>query len=174
MKEVFVKPAVGAIIEKEENGKHYILIQTRQKEDDYQTNGLIEFAAGKIREYENIFEALKREVKEETGLVVTEIFGEACERGFVKEIEVIGFNPFCVTQNLNGIYSVMMMSFICHAEGTLLESTDETADIHWESIEFIEDLVENHPEKIFPLDVFHLKKYLSYKKQDLIKEQINK
>lgn len=37
MKEVFAKPTVGAIIEKKENGKDYILIQTRQKENDCHT-----------------------------------------------------------------------------------------------------------------------------------------
>ena len=54
MKEVFAKPAVGAIIEKNENGKNYILIQTRQKENDCHTNGMIEVVGGKIREYEKI------------------------------------------------------------------------------------------------------------------------
>ena len=107
MKETFAKPAVGAIIEKVENGQCYLLIQRRQKE--------------------------------------------------------INFTPFCVTQNLNGIYSLIMMSFICHAEGTPLASTNETTDIHWEKLEVVKDMLVNTPEKIFPMDLLPLKKYLKSK-----------
>ncbi len=164
MKEVFAKPAVGALIEKIENGKKYILIQRRQKEDDYNTNGMIEVVGGKIREYENIFTALKREVKEETGLNVTKIFGEEeCVYQAVKDVEVINFNPFCVVQNLNGIYSLIVMIFICHAEGNLLANTDETTDIHWEELKVVEDILLNNPEKIFPMDILPLKKYIEYR-----------
>ena len=42
--------------------------------------GLWEIPAGKIREYENIYSALRREVKEETNLDITYIAGEeTCE-----------------------------------------------------------------------------------------------
>lgn len=74
--EKFAKPAVGAIIEKKINGEKFILVQERQKEDGGKENGMLEIPAGKIREYENIFEALRREVKEETGLIITKIDGE--------------------------------------------------------------------------------------------------
>ena len=74
--EKFAIPCVAAIIEKIVNNKKYILIQTRQKEDGAETNGMLEIPAGKIREYENIFRALRREVKEETGLTITKILGE--------------------------------------------------------------------------------------------------
>lgn len=166
MKEVFAKPAVGAIIEKVENGKNYILIQTRQKENDCNTNGLIEVVGGKIREYESIFSALRREVQEETGLSLTKISGEemmCCEK--VKNVDVIGFNPFYVSQNLNGIYSLIMMSFVCEAEGVPLTCTDETINIHWEELDVIENMIINCPERIFPMDVPHLKKYIACKKK---------
>lgn len=64
--EIFAKPAVGAIIEKIEQGKRYILIQTRNKESGGIENGMTEIPAGKIREYENIFDALRREIWEES------------------------------------------------------------------------------------------------------------
>lgn len=54
MKEIFAIPCVGAIIEKHEGNNTYVLIQTRQKQDGFDTNGLIELPAGKIREYEHI------------------------------------------------------------------------------------------------------------------------
>ncbi len=61
MRETFAKPAVGAIIEKSEKGERYILIQERQKENGGIENGMLELPAGKIREFENIFDALRRE-----------------------------------------------------------------------------------------------------------------
>ena len=66
-KEVFAKPCVGAIIKKVVGNEPYILLQTRQKEDGNETNGMLEIPAGKIREYEDVFSALRREVWEETG-----------------------------------------------------------------------------------------------------------
>ena len=74
--EVFAKPGVGGIIIKNEKGLDYILLQERCKENGGAENGLIEIPAGKIREFENIFNCLRREVWEETGLNVTEIVGE--------------------------------------------------------------------------------------------------
>lgn len=37
------------------NNERCILMQTRQKEDGEEINGMIEMPAGKIREYEEIF-----------------------------------------------------------------------------------------------------------------------
>ena len=73
--EIFAKPCVGAIIEKTIDGEKYMLIQTREKEDGQETNGMIEIPAGKIREYEDVFSALRREVWKETGLRITSIQG---------------------------------------------------------------------------------------------------
>ena len=83
--EKFAIPCVAAIIEKIINNEKYILIQTRQKEDGAETNGMLEIPAGKIREYENVFVALRREVKEETGLTITKILGE--DRQYQKYLE---------------------------------------------------------------------------------------
>ena len=70
MNEIFVKPAVGAIITKQTDNNEFILVQDRKKNSADGTDGLLEIPAGKIREYENIFDALRREVWEETGLKV--------------------------------------------------------------------------------------------------------
>ena len=75
MVEIFPKPAVCAIIEKVNKGANYILVQERCKASEKQES-LIEIPGGKIREYENIFDGLRREVWEETGLELIEIQGE--------------------------------------------------------------------------------------------------
>lgn len=161
MTEIFAKPAVSAIIEKIEDGTRYILLQRRQKESSDGSNGLIEVVGGKIREYENIFDALRREVREETGLYITEILGEKERREVeVNGARVISFEAFCTVQNLSGVYSLMMQTFICRAKGELVCSTNETVDVHWERAEVIRTMLETEPQKIFPLDILPLKKYL--------------
>ena len=165
MKEIFAKPAVSAIIEKNINGEKYILVQRRQKEDDNQSNGLLEVVGGKVREYENIFDALRREVFEETGLNVIKIYGEGdCVSEQVGCVNTINFSPFCVTQNLSGIYSLIMMTFICCAEGEPAIKTNESTDIRWAKIDEIEKMIEDFPETIFPMDILPLKKYIRLQK----------
>lgn len=165
IEEVFAKPAARAIIEKEDGGASCILLQRRQKEGGGQTNGLIELAGGKIREYENVFDALRREVWEETGLTVTKIEGEEkLESDEVNGVRCISFEPFCTVQNLNGVYSLMVHAFICRAEGEPVSSTEETQDIHWEKLDTVQQLVERTPEKVFSLDLMILKKYLKHKR----------
>ena len=73
MKETFALPAVGAIIVKKVEDDEFILVQNRKKNSGDGTDGLLEIPAGKVREYENIFEALRREVWEETGLHIISI-----------------------------------------------------------------------------------------------------
>lgn len=161
IKEVFAKPCVGAIIEKIIGNERHILIQTRQKEDGNETNGMLEIPAGKIREYEDIFSALRREVWEETGLKITKIYSEdtsvSTQTG---DVTTISFNPYCVTQNLSGAYSMILNTFLCEAEGDLIESTNETENVHWEKVSEIERLLRENPEKIFFMHINALKKYL--------------
>ena len=164
MKEHFAKTAVAAIIERTIENQPYILIQERQKENDLNTNGLIEIAAGKVREYENVFDALKREVYEETGLTITNIIDqEQSEYAGNQTASVMGFTPFYITQNLDGIYSLIVMTFICEAEGQIAENTNETINIRWVTLEEAEEILLKSPEKIFPLHLLSIKKYIQYK-----------
>lgn len=159
--EIFAKPCVGAIIEKVEHDEKYILMQTRQKEDGEETNGMIEIPAGKIREYEDIFAALRREVWEETGLTITKIHGEdETVSNQVGDVITISFEPYCVTQNLSGAYSIILHTFLCEAEGDLLACTNETENICWVKISDVAQLIKEQPEKIFFMHLNALKKYL--------------
>lgn len=161
MKEIFAIPAVGAIIVKRVENEEYILVQIRKKNSTDGTDGLLEIPAGKIREYENIFDALRREVWEETGLHITNIQGEK-ESTFldVNRNKTIMFSPYCVTQNLSGAYSIVLSTFICEAEGDLLEQTNETENIRWIKKEDLKNIIDNSPESIFLMHIQALKKYL--------------
>lgn len=163
MKEKFAIPAVGAIIVKRINSEEYILVQDRKKGDGM--DGMLEIPAGKIREDESIFEALKREVWEETGLNITTVQGEdesSC-------LDVAGnktmlFSPYCMTQNLSGAssgaYSIILSIFICEAEGEPLKYTNETENIRWMKRDELEDIVYKSPEKVFLMHTQALRKYL--------------
>lgn len=162
MTEVFAKPCAGAIIERVIGGEKHILLQTRQKRGGGDTNGKLELPAGKIREYEDIFATLKREVLEETGLTLTKIYGEQLSRSIkVGNVETVSFEPFCITQNLSGAYSIILNTFICEAEGEPLSSTDETQNIGWVNISEVRQIVENEPERVFFMHINALKKYLN-------------
>ena len=159
--EIFAKPCVGAIIERNVNGVPCILIQTRQKEGGDDTNGKLEIPAGKVREYECVYDALRREVMEETGLTITEIAGEQ----EVKQVEVEGnrtvsFTPYCTTQNLCGAYSILLHTFLCRAEGEPLAATDETQSIGWMPVDMLHERLSEHPEDFFFMHVCALRSYL--------------
>lgn len=161
MKEEFAKPAVRAIIEHEINGEKYILMQERQKENSLNTNGLLELPGGKIRKYENIFDALKREVFEETGLTITHsCIPSNSYHNITSGCETIGFLPFCITQNLNKCYSLIVLTFICQATGDLLTETNESCNIHWKKIDDLKQQIKEMPQLFFPLDIISLSKYI--------------
>jgi ADP-ribose pyrophosphatase len=162
--ELFTIPGVGGIIEKVIDGIDYILVQERFKEDMPSEKGLIEIPAGKIREYENIFECLKREIKEETGLDVTSIEGEADAVSYESNgYRVLSFTPFNCSQNLAGYYPIMVHVFICKVSGELAQSTSETKNIRWVSLQELSLLLKNNERCFYPMHTETLKKYLKMK-----------
>lgn len=166
MKECFAKPCVGAIIERIIENETYILVQTREKADGEDTNGLLELPAGKIREYEDIFSALRREVREETGLILTKIKGEESAVSLkTSGIPTISFEPFCTTQNLSRAYSIILNTFLCEAEGTPVTQTNESRNIHWMKADKLCQITKTNPEQIFFIHLNALRKYFKLPKE---------
>lgn len=162
--ELFSKPAVAGIIEKNINGVDYILVQDRYKNDAQTEAGLLEIPAGKIREFENIFHCLRREIKEETGLEVTHIEGEDETTIFEgNNYKVLNYEPFSCSQNIQGTYPIMVQTFICKANGELLKETNETKNIRWMSIIELQSLLETNRNFFYPMNVIALTKYLNRK-----------
>lgn len=159
--EQFTKPAASAIIVKNINSQKYILIQERFKENVPLENGLLEIPGGKIREFENIYDCLRREVKEETGLDVVKIQGED-ESIIIHHCDytVLNYTPFACDQNIKGYYPIMTETFICETTGTLLTSTDETKNLRWISLEELSHLLINNENSFYPMHITTLKKYL--------------
>jgi len=159
--EQFSIPAVGGIIEGELDGTRCILTQTRMKADTQRDNGLIEIPAGKIRAFESIFDTLKREIKEETGLDVVEIHGESSSVVYNgNSYEVVNFMPFSCSQNLIGDYPIMVFVFICKVNGELLPFSDEARNYKWMPIAEVKRIVEDSPQSLYPMHIDTLKKYI--------------
>ncbi len=162
--ELFAKPGVGGIIEKHIDGIDYILIQERCKNDAKLESGLIEIPAGKIREFENIFDCLRREINEETGLIVVNIEGKNEATYYESNgYKVINYTPFSSSQNIIGSYPIMVQVFICTARGELVQQSNESKNIRWISIYELKDMLENKINSFYPMHVITLKKYLKYK-----------
>jgi len=157
---------VSAILQKKDkDGKTQIYLQQRWKPKTSPTySGLIEIPAGKIEEYENVYDALRREVKEECGLDIIKIHND-----FQSEIykynekdKSFAFKPFICQQVLstnNGLPWIGFV-FVCEASGVVKINEDEAKNPQWVNIEELKTLIYNHPEKIFPLQVPILKYYI--------------
>jgi len=164
LEERFSIPCVGAIIERTVSGERCVLVQTRRKPGGGDTNSKLEIVGGKIREYEDVFAALRREVYEETGLQVTMIRGEEGKTlDFSAGAAFQSFEPFCVTQNMSGAYSIILMTFLCEAEGEPLSETDEAENIRWMPVHELRESVEKHPEDWFFMHLNELRKYTAQK-----------
>jgi NTP pyrophosphohydrolases including oxidative damage repair enzymes len=159
--EQFAIPGVGGIIIKEIDNIEHILLQTRCKPNAPNEDGLLEIPAGKIRAFENIFDTLKREVKEETGLVVTEVFGENQLPVYDgANYKVINFMPYSCAQNIAGTYPIMVFVFICRVTGDLLEFSDESNNYKWIPCSEVKKLLNEAPKLFYPMHVNTLKRYL--------------
>lgn len=162
--ELLAKPGVGGIIEKNIDGIDYILIQDRCKDDAKSEYGLLEIPAGKIREFENVFDCLRREIWEETGLRVTNIKGED-EAAIVENngYKVLNYTPFSCSQNIEGTYPIMVQTFICNADGELLNRSNETKNIRWIPLIELKELLEGDTSLFYPMHITTLERYLKTK-----------
>jgi len=162
--ESFAIPGAGGIIEKIIEGNTYILLQDRVKEEKPVENGLIEIPAGKIRAFESIYDCLRREVKEETGLEIIEIEGE--KESSVHEAngyKVVNYTPFSNSQNLQGDYPIMVQVFLCKAIGELNNQFKESNNIQWVSLCKLRKMLETQIDNFYPMHVTCLKKYIALK-----------
>ena len=159
--EQFSIPGAGGIIVKELNGEKNILIQTRIKPHAPCEDGLLEIPAGKIRAFESIFDTLRREIKEETGLDVIGILGESLSTIYEgSSYKVINFMPFSCAQNLTGNYPIMVFVFICQVEGELLPFSDESKNYKWTSVSEVKRMLTDSPQSFYPMHIDTLKKYI--------------
>lgn len=160
---------VSAIIEKEINGQKHIFVQTRHKPASSPAYlNTLEIPAGGIEPYENVFEAVKREVYEETGLTVISINGQEYNRIFENRPgdKSLAFYPFLCQQVLEtkGGLPWYGFVFICQVKGEVRINKKEAKDPRWISINDLKKLMTDKPEKIFPLQYATLLYYIKNNK----------
>jgi 8-oxo-dGTP diphosphatase len=149
-------PIVSAIIEREHEGEIEVLIQTRWKpERDPLYSGTLEIPAGGIHRYENVYEAVKREVLEETGLRVTSFYPDIRTKTYApKDDDCFAFVPFCCQQQLKGGLPRIGFVFICQVEDAEpVPRPEEVRDIRWMKKADLQKIFEDTPERIFTLQL---------------------
>ena len=160
--ERFAIPGAGGLIRRIREGEAWLLIQERDKAGSPAETGLIEIPAGKIRGCENIFDCLRREIREETGLAVTWIQGEAeAVRVRSNGYDVLSYTPYSSAQNLQGEYPIMVQTFLCEVDGIGLASSDEARAIRWIRLADLRRMVHEEPQRFYPMHLTTLRKYLA-------------
>lgn len=167
--ESLARPVISAILEKEKNGKRVIFMQTRWKPKISPTySGLLEIPAGGINGYENVYDALHREVKEETGLdivrIIDDYHSEIIQTRLNDSSHV--FKPFICQQVLetNGGLPWIGFVFRCEVKGNITIQKEEAKDPRWISLEELEKILIKTPKKIFSLQYSTLLYYISFMK----------
>ena len=167
--EKFSIPVISAIIERVKNDETEILVQTRWKpEEDPKYSGCLEISAGKIGEFENVYGALNREVFEETGLKILEIFPDIKTKTHSpKNDGSFAFQPFCCQQQIKGGKPWIGFVFICKVEDKEpIAQKEECKDIRWIKKSELKQIFEKTPEKIFTFQLGVLDYYFNHEKKE--------
>lgn len=161
------KAIVSAILIRRRNGEVQVFIQTRWKPAvSPMYSGMLEIPAGAIDAYENIYDALRREVKEECGLEIVKIINDyqssiveprLHDRSFV-------FRPFICQEVLETNDGLPWIGFVflCEVEGEASSDVSETRNPRWMSTAELAEVLKNSPEQIFPLQFPALKYFIEY------------
>jgi len=158
--EAFAIPGAAGIIRRRAGGEEWLLVQERAKAGAPLETGLLEIPAGKIRAFENIYDCLRREIREETGCEVSWIQGE--EEAVTVELggyRVLSYRPYASAQNLEGSYPIMVQTFICEVEDHRRESSSESRDIRWLRLAELRSLLETSPGRFYPMHLTTLRAY---------------
>lgn len=151
-------PYVAGIIERQHEGKLQLLLQTRWMPDwDPIYSGTYEFVAGRMDvPHENVYDTLKRELKEELGLTLKRIVHDSQTKKYSPRSDdaSFAFRPFCCTQQLKNGEPLIGFVFRCEVEdGMPISQVDEVKDPVWMDAEEVKALFETSPEKFVTFEV---------------------
>ena len=151
-------PVISALLYRKHNNTTEIFLQTRWKpEVSPNYTGLLEIPAGVIEAYENVYDALRREVYEECGLTIIKIIDDMQwevispregDRSFI-------FRPYLcqhVLETRDGLPWTGYV-FLCEASWEPVMQTSEAKDPQWVSIDELRKLVKEQPELFFSLQL---------------------
>jgi len=165
---------ISAILQKKnKQGEILIYLQERWKPKVSPTySGMIEIPAGGIDGYENVYDALKREVKEECGLDVVKVISDFQSEiyEYNKKDKSFVFKPFVCQQvlNTNGGLPWIGFVFICEVSGIVKIDKNEARNPRWMNVAELKELIYNYPGKIFPLQLPVLEYYVENYSKDFL------
>jgi 8-oxo-dGTP pyrophosphatase MutT (NUDIX family) len=134
-----------ALIERETLAGREILLQMRNK--PYEGHKPLELPGGRVEEFESLLTALRREVREETGLELIAIEGESTRiETNATDSNVECLRPFAVYQTTSGPVDSLGVYFRCRASGEVLSHGDETEAIQWMPVKEIAQRLQDEPE----------------------------
>jgi len=150
-----------AIIERTavDDGGLEVLLQTRDKTGQ---RPQLELPGGQVEVFESLLDALRREVKEETGLDVEDVRGadtRLVASGEQTSVECL--RPFAVYQTLQGPVDSMGVYFRCTASGQLRSQDGESRAAGWFGLDHLRALIDRDPEQFSWVDRAGLLQYLS-------------
>ncbi len=156
---------VSALIERTIDNQRQIFVQTRYKPETSPTYvDTLEIPAGGIDSYENVYDALKREVKEETGLDIIKIIDDYSTDILENRPgdKSLAFRPFLCQQvtETNGGLPWYGFVFRCEVEGKITMQEAEAKDPRWMTISELKHFLETQPQNVFSLQYATLKAYI--------------
>jgi 8-oxo-dGTP pyrophosphatase MutT (NUDIX family) len=127
--EALVVPNVAALVVPE-LGSDRVLLQRRDKPGEA-VRGRLEIPTGRWRAGESPEQALRREVAEETGLIVSDVVGAGRRVGEDPRRPNVIADPEVVTVGVEGAYPALLLAFVCVAPGIPRPQPGETLDPEW-------------------------------------------
>ena len=151
-----------AIIERETPEGVEILLQIRDRAEEARQQ--LELPGGQVELFEPLLETLVREVREETGLTVTEVLDatnrvQYSQDGFAVEC----LTPFFVYQTTGGPIDSVGFFFRCRAEGNLVAQGDGASGHRWMPVSVVQRAMATAPEQFTWLTGAALAFYLRWR-----------
>lgn len=130
---------------------------------DSKYSGALEIPAGTLEAYEDVYDAITREVFEEAGLKVSRFKPDIRTKVHTNRgDQAYAFVPFCCQQETKGRTRVGFV-FLCEVEDwELIPAEREVKDIRWMKRAELRKLMEEKPEEIFTFQLGALDYYFNY------------